>query len=323
MAAGCCLLEAPVQGREGESPKPTNGARPQPAACRRLPRGLARWLAYATVLYLGAAAVLFALQTRLIFPGAETQGKPSAVVHPRPGTELVNLTTESDEKIVALFGPALLPDGTPHPEAASRPTILYFYGNAMCLNDTAFEFELFRRLGVNLLIPEFVGYGMSGGKPSEAGCRETADAALAHLQSRKAINPKKIVAAGWSLGGAVAIDLAARKPLAGLITFCAFTSMADMSRRSFPLLPTSLLLRQRFDCEAKMSHITCPILLGHGRHDDIVPAAMEDRLAAAATKAPVMKFVVDDAGHNDFYATGRDQIFQAMGRFLAQITEER
>ncbi len=92
--------------------------------------------------------------------------------------------------------------------------------------------------------------------------------------------------------------------------------MAEMSHRSFPFLPTTLLLRHRFDCETKMSHITCPILLGHGRKDDLVPVTMLDRLAAAATKAPVMKFIVDDAGHNDFYAVGQDQIFEAMGRFL-------
>lgn len=190
----------------------------------------------------------------------------------------------------------------------------------MCLKDAMFEFEHFRRLGLNVMIPEFVGYGMSAGKPSETGCRETADAAFAHLQGRKDINPKKVVAAGWSLGGAVAVDLAARKPVAGLIAFSTFTSMAEMSRRSFPFLPATLLLRHRFDSEAKMSHITCPMLLGHGRKDEIVPAKMLDRLAAAANKAPVMKFIVDDAGHNDFYAVGQEQIFQAMGRFLGQFT---
>jgi fermentation-respiration switch protein FrsA (DUF1100 family) len=309
-------MEAPVHAAQGDFPESLRPARPV------LRHRVARWLLVATVPYLGIAAVLFALQIRLIFPGAETQGKSSAVVHPAAGTELVKLTTEHDERIAALFGPALLPGGEPHPDASLRPTILYFYGNAMCLNDTAFEFEHFRRLGLNVMIPEYVGYGMSGGKPSEAGCRDTADAALAHLQSRKDINPKKIIAAGWSLGGAVAIDLAARKPLAGVIAFCTFTSMADMSRRSLPFLPATLLLRQRFDSEAKMSHITCPILLGHGRRDDIVPAAMQDRLAAAATKAPVMKFVIDDAGHNDFYDVGREQIFRAMSRFIAQINEE-
>jgi fermentation-respiration switch protein FrsA (DUF1100 family) len=168
------------------------------------------------------------------------------------------------------------------------------------------------------LIPEFVGYGMASGKPSEAGCRDTADAAFAHLQGRKDIDPRKVVAAGWSLGGAVAIDLASRKSVAGLIAFCTFTSMTEMSRRSFPFIPTSLLLRHRFDSLSKIGQITCPILLGHGRRDEIVPSEMAERLSAAATHAPVMRFVIDDAGHNDFYALGKDQIFQAINRFLEQ-----
>ena len=79
------------------------------------------------------------------------------------------------------FGPALTPDGRPHPNAARRPTILYFYGNGMCLKGTAYEFGHFRRLGANVLIPEYVGYGLSGGQAGEVGCRETADAAYDHL----------------------------------------------------------------------------------------------------------------------------------------------
>jgi uncharacterized protein len=318
MAAGCCLMEAPVRKQQAGSPDPPHRPSPRRIGVRRI----GRRLMLAIVLYLGVVIVFSALQVRLIFPGSDTQGKPTSVVHPAPGTDLVNLTTEHDDKIVALFGPALLPNGNPHPDPALRPTILYFYGNAMCLKDAAFEFEHFRRMGLNVMIAEFVGYGMSGGKPSETGCRDTADAAFAHLQGRKDIDPKKIVAAGWSLGGAVAVDLAARKPVAGLIAFSTFTSMAEMSRRSFPFLPASLLLRHRFDSESKMSHLTCPILLGHGRRDELVPVTMLDRLAAAATKAPLMKFVVDDAGHNDFYMVGKDQIFQAMGRFLAQISPE-
>ena len=63
--------------------------------------------------------MLFALQARLIFPGAETQGKPSAVVHPRPDAQLVTSTTAHGDRVVALFGPALTPDGKPHPDAAA------------------------------------------------------------------------------------------------------------------------------------------------------------------------------------------------------------
>jgi hypothetical protein len=96
-----------------------------------------------------------------------------------------------------------------------------------------------------------------------------------------------------------------------------------MSRRAFPFVPTSLLLRHRFDSLSKIGHLSCPILLGHGRRDEIVPIDMVDRLSAAASRAPVMKFIIDDAGHNDFYAVGKDQIFQAMNRFLEQTFDVR
>ena len=59
----------------------------------------------------------------------------------------------------------------------------------MCLNFARDEFERFRRLGVNVLIPEYVGYGMSGGKPSERGCRGTADAAYEYLVRTRGIEP--------------------------------------------------------------------------------------------------------------------------------------
>ncbi|MDR3632820.1 MAG: alpha/beta hydrolase [Isosphaeraceae bacterium] len=281
----------------------------------RVRRGLIRLLRLGLVLYVLVAAVLFSLQTRIIFPGSATQGDPSAVVRPRPGEELVRLKTAQGDSIVALFGPALRADGVIDPQAAHQPTVLYFYGNGMCLRDTDDEFQRLRRLGFNVLIPEYAGYGMSGGSAGESGCIATADAAYDHLLTRKDVDPARIVAAGWSLGGAVAIDLAARRPVAGLVSFCTFTSLPDMARRDFPFLPARLLLRHRFDNASKIARVTCPILLGHGRRDELIPFAMSDRLAALA-RSPVTRLTIDDAGHNDFYDAGGQRVFEAVRRFV-------
>ena len=70
-----------------------------------------------------------------------------------------------------------------------RPTLLYFYGNGMCLNDAIEDFERYRRLGLNVLIPEYVGYGMSGGSPSERGCQATAETAYEYLVSTRGVPP--------------------------------------------------------------------------------------------------------------------------------------
>jgi fermentation-respiration switch protein FrsA (DUF1100 family) len=250
------------------------------------------------LVYGGIVAIFFAIQTRLIFPGAETQGKPEAVVRTPADAELVTMTTTRGDRVVALFGKALNPSGSPRPDASTCPTLLYFYGNAMCLSDSADEFGKFRRLGANVLIPDYVGFGMSGGSPGETGCRETADAALAYLETRRDVDRGRVIVAGWSLGGAVALDLASRHPVAGVATLSTFTRMADVSRLMFPFLPVSLLLRHRFENLSKIAQIDCPVLIGHGRNDRTIPFAMADRLAGAA-KGPVTRVTIDEADHND------------------------
>jgi fermentation-respiration switch protein FrsA (DUF1100 family) len=275
----------------------------------------------AGVIYLGLVAVLYSLQTRMIFPGGSTQGQPSAVVRPRPGTELIELTTKHGERVVALFGPALLPDGRRDPLAEKRPTMLYFYGNAMCLNDASFDLEQFRRLGLNVIVPEYVGYGMSGGSPSEHGCQATALAAYDYVVSTRGVAPRRIISAGWSLGGAVAIDLASRREVGGLIAFSSFTSMVDMGRRVLPLVPVSLLLRHRFDNIHKIAKVTCPILIGHGRRDPIIPFTMGEALAAKA-KGPVTTLWIDHAEHNDFYQVGGKRIDEAISTFIERLVRE-
>jgi fermentation-respiration switch protein FrsA (DUF1100 family) len=253
----------------------------------------------------------------MIFPGGSTKDQPSARVRPGPGTELYELTTSDGERIVALFGPALLPDGRPDPAAALRPTMIYFYGNAMCLNDAALDHEQFRRLGLSVLIPEYVGYGMSSGSPSEKGCRATALAAYEHVVSTRKVSPRRVIAAGWSLGGAVAIDLASRREVGGLIAFSSFTSAVDMARRLLPMVPVSLLMRDRFDSIHKIAKVTCPILIGHGRLDPIIPFSMGQELAAKA-KGPVTTLWIDGAEHNDFFEVGGARIGEAIVKFVTE-----
>ena len=96
--------QAPKSGPPGPAGRPPRPARPWRPRILRIARLL-------ILVYLGYAAMLFSLQTRMIFPGHETQGQPFAEVKPRPGTELVRLETRQGESIVALFGPALTADG--------------------------------------------------------------------------------------------------------------------------------------------------------------------------------------------------------------------
>ncbi len=273
----------------------------------------------AVVVLVGFIALLYLIQDQMIFPGASTQGRPESTVRAPgpPGPQLIRPETRGGVSIAALFGPALLPDGRNHPDAPSRPALLYFYGNAMCLAYCEPEFLRFRRLGLNVLIPDYMGYGMSGGKASEVGCRETGEACYAWLL-QQGIPADRILVGGWSLGGAVAIDLASRKSVGGLIAFSTFTSTHDMALSIVPIPLPRFMFSHKFDSLTKIASMTCPILLGHGRLDRLVPFPMHARLAAAV-RAPLTTFVVEDAEHNDFYDVGGRQIDEALRRFLADL----
>ena len=258
---------------------------------------------------------MYFLQNSLVFPGASTQGKPEADVSVRLGEELLHLRTAHGETIAVLFGPALSGDGSPHAKAASQPTLLYFYGNAMSISACSREFEQFRRMGNNVAIAEFVGYGLSTGTPSEVGVYDTADAAYQHLLSRKDIDAGRIIPVGWSLGAAAAIHLASTKPVAALATFSAFTSMPDMGRHILPWLPTSLLIKYRFDNEAKMANVKCPVFLAHGSQDSLVPFAMNARLANALHR-PATVVPVTNGDHNDIFEVGGRDLMKRFGEFV-------
>jgi pimeloyl-ACP methyl ester carboxylesterase len=275
------------------------------------------------IIWLVSCVVLYAMQDYLLFPGRATQGQKQAIIRdPRPGDpyELVRLSTKGGEKIVAIFGRASDAHGRDLAESESRtrPTILFFYGNGMCLADTEGEYRKFRKLGMNVLIPEYVGYGMSSGKPSEHALYATAEAAYAYLLSRNDIDTTKIIPAGWSLGSAAAIEIASKHPGPGLITMSAFTSMHDMARRVLPIFPSSLMLKHHFENEQKIRAITCPILILHGKRDSIIPFSMSKRLEQAAG-GPVKRICIDDADHNDLFEIGGEEMFNAVKDFVDKL----
>lgn len=293
---------------------------PRPATAARSYARLTRTLFIAggvlAAAYVAQVGLLYSGQERLLFPGACTQGKSK--IQAPPGAELVHLDTRRGERVAALFGPALRADGAPDSDAWQRPTLLYFYGNGTCLATSLPQFELFRRAGANVLIAEYVGYGLSTGKATETGCYETADAAYDYLCTRPDVDAHRIVVAGGSLGGAVAVDLAARKPVAGLVTFMTFTSLTEVARQHFPLVPVQPLMRFRFDSLTKIREVRCPVLLVHGNRDLLVPRGMMDRLAAAVPTVAT-RVTVANAAHPDLFAKGALPIAKALRQFLAGL----
>jgi pimeloyl-ACP methyl ester carboxylesterase len=272
-----------------------------------LKRAIVRILRIGVIVYLGMCALAYFGQDWLAFPGTAYQGKPDSVIRYGGRAQVVHLSTAGGIPIAAVF----ITSDTP-----GSPTILYFYGNGDNVAWSQGEFDHFRAMKCNVLIPDFAGYGQSGGKASEQNFYATADAAWDYLQTR--VDPEKIIVVGWSMGAGVAVDLASRKPLAGLVTFNAFTSLPAMGRKMLPWLPTGLLIKYKFDNLDKMRQIHCPVLICNGKLDALVPPGMSDQLAASAA-GPVTRLVIPTADHNTIFTADPKLVWAETGRWVKNV----
>ena len=269
--------------------------------------------------YFGVFVLLIFNQRSLIFPGAYHHNVDFDRVTPSSAGHLLK---NARGDVLGLFEPALGVDRQPVSDVTSRPTLIYFYGNGSSLKDSRDSIDRFRRDGVNIFIAEYPGFGMNGGEPSEKDCYATADAAYAYLTHDLHIDPSHIVIAGWSLGTAVAVDLASRVTSAGLVVISPFTDMAEQSSHRYPIYPAwliRLVLRYPFASDAKIGRVACPILDIHSKTDTTVPFFMSARLMSKA-KSPVTRVVIERAGHNEFFTVGGDRVYTQMLDFVYAST---
>lgn len=215
------------------------------------------------------------------------------------------------------------PDGTrlhgwyfrhPTPQAV----VLFCHGNGGNLTYWAKEVGRLRdELGASVLIFDYRGYGQSEGQPTIAGILDDARAARAWLAARERIAEQEIVLVGHSLGGAVAVDLAAADGAKALVVRGSFTSLPDMADEYASWLPASWLLSDSLDSRAKLAIFSGPTLIAHGDADTLIPFRHGEELFQAA--AGPKKFVrLAGAGHNDPPGLEYERELAVLFRYLYQ-----
>ncbi len=239
-----------------------------------------------------ALVVLYAILCAAV---ALRQGK--LVWYPGPPPELTprDQGLAYDElKLVAADGVALHAWRVRSPKPA-RALVIVSHGNAGNIEGRIPHARAFVDMECDVVLYDYRGYGNSSGSPSEEGTYLDAEAAWNWARSA-GYPPEKIVAYGESLGGAVAIELARRHPVAAVIVEDTFTSMRDMGAHFYPWLPVGLVLRIRYDSVAKIGALAVPVLVVHSREDDIVPVEIGRRLYDAA-KEP-KRYLETEGTHN-------------------------
>jgi fermentation-respiration switch protein FrsA (DUF1100 family) len=196
-----------------------------------------------------------------------------------------------------------------------RAVVLFCHGNAGNVSHRTEALRMLRdRVGVSALVFDYRGYGRSEGEPDEPGILADARAARAWLARRAGIPEHQIVLMGRSLGGAVAVDLAA-DGARGLVLESTFSSIRDVGAAHYPWLPVRMLMRTRLASVDKIAQYHGPLLQSHGDADRVIPYRLGRRLFDAANE-PKRFITIPDADHND---PQPPSYYDALVAFLDQL----
>jgi len=271
-------------------------------------RTLVSILTIAFGIYLLLALMIYLFQDRMVFlsnlPGRALDATPGDI-----GLDYqdVSLTTSDNERLHGWYVPA----------TNSRGTLLFFHGNAGNISHRLDSIKIFHELGLDTLIIDYRGYGLSTGKASEQGTYLDAQAAWDYLVNTRGIPADKIIIFGRSLGGAIGAWLGVQHTPAAVIIESSFSSGVDIARRLYPFLPVHLITRLRYPVADYASQLNCPVLVIHSRHDEIIPFTMGQAIYAAVKQEK--KFLELRGDHNNGFLISQREYVAGLNDFTQAI----
>lgn len=239
----------------------------------------------------------------LYFPLRTIEATPEAI---NLDYENVTFMTKDGVQLSGWFIPAESP----------RATLIFCHGNGGNISHRLEKIKIFNNLNLDVLIFDYRGYGISKGSPSENGLYLDAEVVYDYLINVKKTPPQKIIVFGESLGSAVAVNLAYKHDLAGIIVEGGFTSVKDMAKRILPFIPT-FIYKSKFDSLEKIKDIKSPKLIFHSVDDEIVPFELGKKLFDAA--AEPKEFVKIRGGHNDAFLNSQEVFITKIDSFINRM----
>jgi len=239
----------------------------------------------------------------LYFPMKEIAVTPEIVGLPY---EEIYFNTSDDKRLNGWFIPS----------DKAKFTVILCHGNGGNISHRLEKITMLRTLGLNTLVFDYRGYGKSDGAPSESGLYKDVDAAYNYLIKERKTAGDSIILYGESLGGAVAIDLAHRTKVRALIIEDTFTSVKDMARITYPLIPY-FVLSAKFNSISKIKNVTCPKLIIHSINDEIIPFRLGEKLFDEAEEPK--RFLKTRGGHNTAFSDSAKLFVEGIGTFLNEL----
>ncbi len=195
--------------------------------------------------------------------------------------------------------------------------VLYCHGNGEDVAALGDYMDTLRaRHGISLFAFDFRGYGRSEGRPAETGIIADARAAQLWLAERAGVAPQDIVLWGRSIGGAIAVQVAANWGARAMILERTFTSLPDVAAHHYWWLPVRRLLKNRFDSRRWIAAFHGPLLQSHGTADEVVPFEFGRQLFEAAAASPKQFVAMSGVTHN---GPSDQDYYTELQRFLERL----
>jgi len=259
------------------------------------------WLAFFIIIFL--TGIRYIEKHSIYFPMKEFFTSPKTAGLPY---EEIYFETSDNKRLNSWF----------IPNDKAKFTLIFCHGNAGNISHRIEKILLLHKLGLNVFIFDYRGYGKSQGSPCESGLYKDAIAAYNYLTKKREISEDDIILYGESIGGAVAIDLAHKVKVRALITEETFTSIRDMVKVAYPFLPY-FIFSSRFNCISKIREVECSKLVIHSIDDEIVPFYLGERLFNAAK--PPKKFLKIRGSHNTAFLDSKKQFTEGIKSFLDDL----
>lgn len=236
-------------------------------------------------IYVAWCVLLYTQQDRMMFPRDLTnQPVPEAAI-PRT-VERVWLGERDRPKVEAWFirSSAATSD--------RGPAVMIMHGNAELIDDCLGDADRWTMRGYHVMIVEYRGYGRSEGTPAQDGIVADMQAGFDLLTARPEVDSARVIVHGRSLGAAVAAQLAASRPVAGVVLESPFRSATAFAMK-FGAPP--FLVKNPFRTDRALAATNAPVLILHSINDEVISIAHGRGLKKMRPDATLVELT---GGHN-------------------------
>jgi len=195
-----------------------------------------------------------------------------------------------------------------------RGTVVIFHGNARAAFNRLYYLDALSRQHFRVLLAEYPGYGGREGKPAEGVLVQDA---LTILQMAHAQFGAPLYVWGESLGCGVAAGAVGqtKTPVAGLVLFLPWDTLANVAATHYPFVPIRWLLRDRYDSVANLQHYQGPVAVLLAGDDEVIPVRHGKQLYAQLNTVKKL-WVMPGAGHNTMPLEANQGWWREVAAFL-------